>query len=76
MTGVQSTSFTLVHELIHGHLRFSSQTGNHSGYLAFSHEDMGIAAQKALVEAGVVEEEIPMYGNGSSYFCNALAISL
>lgn len=56
------TTLTLIHELLHGmYTRSAKSAPNHGGGLPLSHEMMSIAAQKALVESGLMKEEVPIY---------------
>jgi hypothetical protein len=74
---MQST-FTLVHELIHGYypsIRNTRGTASSTSNTATSHIDMAIAAQQALISAGLVNEAVPITGDGSSYFGEALRLA-
>ena len=72
-----STTFTLVHELVHAYYIAQIPTPGipNSGRYLTPHADMAEAAQKALVQSGIVKDAVPIVGNGSGYFDDALALA-
>lgn len=72
LSGQQSNTLTLIHELLHMH--YLPPVGQ-KGVLSVDHNAMAIAAQKSLVDSGIVKSPIPITGSSAYYFQDALVLA-
>lgn len=72
LSGQQSNTLTLIHELLHMH--YLPPVGQ-KGVLSVDHNAMAIAAQKSLVDSGIVKTPIPITGSSAYYFQDALVLA-